>query len=157
MRARLVPTLAALALVLMLPASAVATSPRDQEYQGIFTGAMMAGCTVTPMGVTGDVPFKAMGEWEVTIEGDAANVSATIYADMGWGWFLVDSFTGDAYGTWQVLRHGHNFQLQIAHDNMSGAQVDFDLVGRQLEFRITPYVFPGFWECAYGVTYGELR
>lgn len=157
MRTRLIPVLAALAMVLLLPASATAT-PKASEYHGTWDSGVYGGCTTSFWG-SQRLAFQTRGTWDVSIDGDSAEVAATIEANFndGYGWFLVDSFSGNDLGTWEVVSHGGPyFHLRIPHDTYAGSRLEFVLAGHQLRFRIQPYAFPGVLDCQFAESYGQL-
>ena len=84
MRARVSGVLAALMLVLLLPASASA-APKANEYHGTWTGGMFGGCTTSFWG-SPMLKFQTDGEWSVSIYGDSAEVAATIWAATAGSW-----------------------------------------------------------------------
>ena len=156
MRVRSIALIAAFVLVAALPAY-VAAAPKASEYHGTWTSGVYAGCTNDSYGGP-RFTFASRGTWDVTIDGPKVEVAATIEANFndGYGWFPVDSFSGTDHGTWQVVSHGGPyFHLRIASDTL-GNQEDLMLTGRQLMYRIQPYVFPGFLDCQFGAGYGEL-
>ena len=152
MRAR-IAIVSALALVMLLPAAATGASA--SVYHGVWTSGVIAGCpTGVPDPPTMDFPMPAWGNWNVAINGDKAEVHATVFADMGSGAVHVDSFGGVKDGQFAVMATGpgETFHVRLAADKVFGNQVDFILRGRTLEFSITPY-----FNCAAGISWGSLN
>lgn len=147
------------ALVMSLGLAGTASAaPKADTYHGTWSSGMYGGCTTSFWG-SPMIKFDTRGTWDVSINGDTAEVAATIEANFndGYGWFLVDTFAGNDLGTWQVVSHGGPyFHLRIEHDVMAGSQVDFTLTGHALRFRIQPYPFPPFMSCAFAESFGEL-
>jgi hypothetical protein len=145
-------------MCLAVPASAAA-APKAETYHGSWNGGMYGGCTTNFWG-SPMMKFDTRGTWDVSFDANGApQVAATIEANFndGYGWFPVDSFSGNDLGTWQVVSHGGpQFHLRIEHDNMAGSQVDFTLTGNALRFRIQPYPFPPFMSCQFAESYGTL-
>ena len=168
MRTRWIALLAALMMVLLLPASASA-APKATNYQGTFgPDGVYGGCRSSMLWDGPIFRFDVRGTWDVTIDGASADVAATIEMNMlprnapdyEDGWFLVDSFNNseNPHGTWTVLSHGPFFHLRIPEDqNVFGSQEDFVLTGHQLQWRIQPYPFPPLFDCQFAESYGQTR
>lgn len=133
MRVRAIALGVALVMSLLVPASAAA-APKADTYHGTWNGGMYGGCTTSFWG-SPMMKFDTRGTWDVSFDASGVpQVAATIEANYndGYGWFPVDSFSGNDLGTWEVVSHGGPyFHLRIPHDNIAGSQVDFVLTGQR--------------------------
>jgi len=155
MRTRLA-VVASIALVLLVPASALA-APAARTYHGVFTAGAFHGCAGVPVD---PLPIPAVwGNWNATLSPQGAEVHATVFADFGTGQVHVQSFGGVSMGatTLTATAPGEAFHVRIPADRVGGNQVDFVLSGDAYTFTISPYVIPPFFDCDSAVSSGTLR
>ena len=143
MRSRLIPALAAAALVSALAAATVAGGV-TQTYHGVFSGKVeySADCTGVPA-----TDVMAEGVWNVAIHKDDATVTITIFRD---GKHHV------SYGiAAEVLQRGPNFK--VSYTTGAGVVV-MSRAGDDVTYAIAPYTYdPVVCEMG-GVAYhGEVR
>lgn len=156
MRARSIPVVAALAMLLLMPASASA-SPPVSVYHGVWTGnAVFTGTTCEP-------PFVAMevsGNWNATLKPNGTGIVhidmyATLLDDSGnvvFGPFQIDSWGGKALGdTWTVTSRSDNGFALYLHD-LYGSDDTFTVAGDTATFTIAPYAFG----CDSAISYGTV-